>query len=160
MKFSAARSSFLSALQAVTGVVEKRQTMPVLANVLLSVKDNVLTITGTDLEVELSSNTAVDCKVDGEITVPGRKLLDIVKALPEGAEISVALESDRAVVRSGKSRFSLSTLPASDFPSTENIDLKQIVKVDQRNYEGCWKRLSFLWRNKMSDIILTAYYLN
>ena len=155
MKFSAARSSLLSALQAVTGVVEKRQTMPVLANVLLIVKENVLSITGTDLEVELSSNTSVDGKEDGEITVPGRKLLDIVKALPEGAEVSVALEGDRALVRSGKSRFSLSTLPASDFPSTENIDLKQIVKVDQKELRRLLEKTQFSMAQQ--DV---RYYLN
>jgi len=155
MKFSAARSSLLSALQAVTGVVEKRQTMPVLANVLLIVKENVLSITGTDLEVELSSNTSVDGKEDGEITVPGRKLLDIVKALPEGAEVSVVLEGDRALVRSGKSRFSLSTLPASDFPSTENIDLKQIVKVDQKELRRLLEKTQFSMAQQ--DV---RYYLN
>jgi len=88
MKFSAVRDSFLVPLQAVAGVVERKQTMPVLANVLLVANGNALTITATDLEVELSSSATVEIAEPGEITVPGRKLADIIKALPDKAEIS------------------------------------------------------------------------
>jgi DNA polymerase III subunit beta len=131
MKFSAEREAILAPLQAVIGVVERRQTMPVLANVLISTRDGNLAITATDLEVELVAGTDVAMQVAGEITVPGRKFLDIIRALPEKAAVSFAIENDRALVKSGKSRFTLTTLPASDFPTVEDIRAQQVVTAPQ-----------------------------
>ena len=85
MKLTASREALLKPLQAVIGVVERRQTMPILANVLLVAKNNRLSITATDLEVELVASTEANISNGGEVTVPGRKLLDICRALPEGA---------------------------------------------------------------------------
>ena len=102
MKFTVARASLLKPLQAVIGVVERRQTMPVLANVLLAAQEGKLAITATDLEVELVAAMEIDTiDVPGDITVPGRKLLDICRALPEQATVSAALEGDRLVIKSG-----------------------------------------------------------
>ena len=88
MKLSASRDVLLKPLQAVIGVVERRQTMPILSNVLLVAKEGELAVTATDLEVELVAETAVDVQAGGEITVSGRKLLDICRALPEDADIA------------------------------------------------------------------------
>ncbi len=121
MKFTTNREALLRPLQLVTGVVERRQTLPVLANLLVVAEDGVLSLTGTDLEVEL---VAVDHQVSiqepGSTTIPARKLADIWRSLPEGAEVTVQVEQDRAVVRSGRSRFALATLPAADFPKVES----------------------------------------
>ncbi len=155
MKFSVARDTFLTPLQAVTGVVERRQTMPVLANVLLVAKDELLTITATDLEVELSAVSSVQLMEPGEITVPGRKLFDIIKALPDKAEIQFATEGEKVVVRSGKSRFTLTTLPASDFPSVENIEVKQLVKVQKSELKLLLEKTHFSMAQQ--DV---RYYLN
>ena len=87
MKFTAAREALLKPLQAVIGVVERRQTMPILANVLLVAKDGNVAVTATDLEVELVANAEVEVEGAGEVTVPGRKLLDICRALPEEASL-------------------------------------------------------------------------
>ncbi len=87
MKFTAAREALLKPLQAVIGVVERRQTMPILANVLLVAKDGNVAVTATDLEVELVANAEVEVESAGEVTVPGRKLLDICRALPEEASL-------------------------------------------------------------------------
>ena len=87
MKLSAARDVLLKPLQAVIGVVERRQTMPILSNVLLVAKNGQLAVTATDLEVELVAETDVDVETGGEITVSGRKLLDICRALPESADV-------------------------------------------------------------------------
>ena len=114
MKLSAQREIFLEPLQAVIGVVERRQTMPILTNVLLVAKDGHLSVTATDLEVELVASTKIDVEQDGEITVPGRKLLDIFRALPANAKVSLTLDGDRVQIRSGSSRFTLSTLPAAE----------------------------------------------
>ena len=96
MKFTADREALLSSLQAVIGVIERRQTMPVLANVLLSGANGRLTLTATDMEVELVAVTGVDLEQPGDITIPGRKLVDIVRALPEKASITLAADGERA----------------------------------------------------------------
>src|SRR5690606_26895801 len=121
MHFVISREAILKPLQLVAGVVERRQTLAVLSNVLLSLtEDGELSITGTDLEVELLGRVKLEGPLQaGEITVPGRKLLDICKALPDGAEIQISLEDGKVLIKSGRSRFSLASLPASDFPNTE-----------------------------------------
>ena len=136
MKFSAARDVLLKPLQAVIGVVERRQTMPILSNVLLVAKGNDLAVTATDLEVELVAQAEVSVEARGEITVSGRKLLDICRALPEGSEVDVSVSGEKVVVRSGRSKFSLATLPAAEFPTVEDIKAGQTVTVDRRFLVG------------------------
>jgi DNA polymerase III subunit beta len=131
MKITAVREDILSPLQNVIGVVERRQTMPILANVLLSVRENRLSITGTDLEVELVASQEVQVQQTGEVTVPGRKLLDIFRALPEGCSVGLATEGERTTLRAGRSRFTLSSLPASDFPVIDEIGAQQHLTVPQ-----------------------------
>ncbi len=131
MKLRAARDVLLKPLQAVIGVVERRQTMPILSNVLLVARDGELLITATDLEVELVASTEVTVESAGEITVSGRKLLDICKALPDGSDIDISLSGEKLVVRSGRSKFSLVTLPAAEFPSVEDIKASQTIEVSQ-----------------------------
>jgi len=131
MKLSAARDVLLKPLQAVIGVVERRQTMPVLSNVLLVAKDGELAVTATDLEVELVARAEVDVETDGEITVSGRKLLDICKALPDGAQVGISVSGEKLAVRSGRSKFSLTTLPAAEFPTVEDIKAGQTITVPQ-----------------------------
>lgn len=131
MKFSAAREVLLKPLQSVIGVVERKQTMPILSNVLLSVADGTLAVTATDLEVELVASAAVNSELDGDITVSGRKLLDIVKALPETATIRFAASGDKATLRSGRSTFSLATLAAAEFPLIEDIKKTRTISVTQ-----------------------------
>jgi len=92
MKVSASREHLLEALQSVIGVVERRQTMPILSNILLSARDNRLRATGTDLEVELVAAAEVTVQQPGDITVPGRKLLDIVRNLPEKSQVTLTRE--------------------------------------------------------------------
>ena len=101
MKFSAARETLLKPLQAVIGVVERRQTMPILSNVLLIARDGQLSVTATDLEVELVAETDVETETGGEITVSGRKLLDICRALPEGTVVNVSLSGEKLAVKGG-----------------------------------------------------------
>ena len=155
MKFSAQRETLLRPLQAVAGVVERRQTMPILANFLLVAKDGQLAITATDLEVELVANVALDVESGGEITVPGRKLLDICRALPDGAEVNVLTRGERLVVQSGRSRFTLSTLAAGDFPSIDDIQAKQSLKVSQASFKRLLDKTHFAMAHQ--DV---RYYLN
>ena len=120
MHFVISREALLKPLQLVSGVVERRQTLPVLSNVLLELKDSELSLTGTDLEVELVGRVKVDqAHKPGEITVPARKLLDICKSLGDDAPIEVSLADTKLTLRSGRSRFTLTTLPATEFPAVE-----------------------------------------
>jgi len=131
MKFSATREQILGPLQAVIGVVERKQTMPVLANVLLAAKGNRLSVTGTDLEVELVASGEVSVAQPGEITVPGRKLLEIAKSLPEGVSVTLTVDGDKVKVAAGRSRFTLSSLLASEFPVVESINATQTITLPQ-----------------------------
>ena len=145
MKLTATREEILGPVQGVIGVVERRQTMPVLSNVLLSARNNRLSVTGTDLEVELVSAVNLSVQQAGEITVPGRKLLDILRALPEGVTVSLALEGERVVVRAGRSRFTLSTLSAVEFPVVEEVNAQQTLKLPQRMHLFCIQMCGCLW---------------
>jgi len=131
MKFSVAREALLKPLQAVIGVVERRQTMPILSNVLPVAKQGQLAVTATDLEVELVAEVGVDVQAGGEITVSGRKLLDICRALPEGSVVNISVSGEKMAVRAGRSRFNLATLPAAEFPVVEDIKAGQSITVAQ-----------------------------
>ena len=155
MKLSAPRETILKPLQAVIGVVERRQTMPILANVLLQAGGGRLRITATDLEVELVAGVDLDVDQDGEITVPGRKLLDICRALPEGATVKAELVGDRLTVRSGRSRFTLSTLPAADFPLVDSVGAAERIRLTQPAMRRLVERTHFSMAQQ--DV---RYYLN
>lgn len=155
MKFSGDRDVILAPLQAVIGVVERRQTMPVLANVLVVAQGDALTFTATDLEVELVARTQASVQQPGEVTIPARKLLDIIRALPAGAQVTVSVEAEKATVKSGKSRFVLATLPASDFPTVEDIKAQQTLKIGQESLRRLVDKTHFSMAQQ--DV---RYYLN
>lgn len=121
MKISTERDKLLAPLQQVGGVVERRQTLPILANILVNAKQGMLSITATDLEVEMKTSASVVCDGDIDFTLPARKLIDICKALPEGAMIDIEVEGERAKLKSGRSRFTLGILPAKDYPVIEPL---------------------------------------
>lgn len=155
MKFSVAREALLKPLQAVIGVVERRQTMPILSNVLLVAKEGQLSVTATDLEVELVAQADVDAEAGGEITVSGRKLLDICRALPEGSVVSISVSGEKMTVRAGRSRFNLATLPAAEFPVVEDIKAGQSISVDQQVLGRLFEKTHFSMAQQ--DV---RYYLN
>ncbi len=155
MKLTAEREKLLGPLQAVIGVVERRQTMPVLANVLLNVHDGRVAITATDLEVELVAAADVTVVQGGDVTVPGRKLLDILRALPEGQTVSLTLEGEKLVVKSGRSRFSLSTLAAAEFPVIDDINAQQTVRLPRKELQRLLEKTHFSMAQQ--DV---RYYLN
>ena len=129
MKLSATREQILAPLQSVIGVVERRQTMPVLSNVLLAARNNRISITGTDLEVELVASAEANVQQPGDVTVPGRKLFDIFRAIPEKTAVTITTDGDRVTIKGGKSRFTLSSLPAAEFPVVEEINAQQTLTL-------------------------------
>jgi DNA polymerase III subunit beta len=123
--------------------------------VLLAAKDNYLNITGTDLEVELVARSTVTVQQGGDITVPGRKLLDIFRALPEKTSVTLTTEGERMSIRAGRSRFTLSTLPAADFPLVEEINSQQTLSVSQGEFRRLIDKTHFSMAQQ--DV---RYYLN
>ena len=120
MKFSLSREALLKPLQLVVGVVERRQTLPMVSNVLLSLDQSRLSMTGTDLEVEIVGVTDIGAAgEDGDVTVSARKLVDICRSLPEEAQIDFSSGDGKATLKSGRSKFTLATLPANEFPSVD-----------------------------------------
>ena len=116
MKIEIPRDTLFEALSAIIGVVERRQTLPILGNVLVTADENTLSLLATDLELQLSSAVPVTVLQPGSITLPARKIFDICRGLPEGAQITLEIAEGRAVLSSSGSRFTLSTLPAEEFP--------------------------------------------
>ncbi len=156
MKFSISRDALIKPLNLVAGVVERRQTLPILSNVLLSLEGNQLSLTGTDLEVELVGRVELaSAGVEGEVTVPARKLVDICKTLPEGSEIEFTVEAGKATVKAGRSRFTLSTLPASEFPSVEEGQGELSLQLPQALVKRLIERTAFAMAQQ--DV---RYYLN
>ena len=157
MNIRISREDLLKPLQLVSGVVEKRQTMAILSNVLMQIGPERMVLTGTDLEVELTANLTLSQPQteEGEFTLPARKFLDICKSLPDDAVIDISFEENRALVRSGKSRFTLSTLPATDFPATEKITGARQYQVSQAQLLHLIEQTQFCMANQ--DV---RYYLN
>jgi DNA polymerase-3 subunit beta len=156
MKFSILREDLIKPLTLVAGVVERRQTLPILANVLIVVRDGQMSLTGTDLEVELVASVGLQGDfTEGEITVPARKLTDICKSLPDGSTVSFDVDNDKVVVRSGRSRFTLSTLSASDFPNVEDSPASYKFSMVQDHLKNLIDSTAFAMAQQ--DV---RYYLN
>ncbi|GAA5319664.1 MAG: DNA polymerase III subunit beta [Candidatus Pelagadaptatus aseana] len=156
MKFTVSREALLKPLQLVAGVVERRQTLPVLANVLLVLEEDRLSLTGTDLEVEIVARVQLaQPGQSGELTVPAKKLVDICRSLPDDAELNFAEEDQRVILKSGRSRFTLSTLPANDFPNVEQSQGDLQFTCEQQDIKRLIDRTSFAMAQQ--DV---RYYLN
>lgn len=155
MEININRTSLLPSLQIVNGVIERRQPLPILVNLLLSVSEKEITFSGSDMEVELISRIKQENKSTGEITLPGKKLLDICRALPENADIKIRINGDKAVVKSGKSRFSLSTLPSVEYPIIEIGEKLAEFSLKQTVFKEILEKTAFSMAQQ--DV---RYYLN
>ncbi|MGF1687543.1 DNA polymerase III subunit beta [Photobacterium japonica] len=156
MKFTVAREHLLKPLQQVAGALGSRPSLPILGNILMVVDDGCLSMTGTDLEVEMIARLALEGDFAlGAVTVPSRKFLDICRGLPDSAVITVALEGDRVIIRSGRSRYTLSVLPAADFPNIEDWQ----SDVDLRLPQGRMRQLIDSTQFSMAHQDV-RYYLN
>lgn len=155
MRFSIQREALLKRLQHVVGVVERRQTLPVLANLLVVVDATGVSLTGTDLEVEMVARTDAEDLAPGEVTIPARKLFDICRALPDGSRIKLEQTGERVVLSAGRSRFTLATLPATEFPTIDNIELVERVSLPEATLKELMERTGFAMANQ--DV---RYYLN
>ncbi|MDY4377840.1 DNA polymerase III subunit beta [Pectobacterium brasiliense] len=156
MKFIVERERLLKPLQQVSSPLGGRPTLPILGNLLIQVTEGALSLTGTDLEMEMVAKVALTQPHEpGATTVPARKLFDICRGLPEGAEITIMLDGDRMLVRSGRSRFSLSTLPAADFPNLDDWQSEVEFSLPQATMKRLIEATQFSMAHQ--DV---RYYLN
>lgn len=155
MKIKANRDDLLAPLLKVSNVVERRQTLPILANVLIEGRNDGIRFTATDLEVELTTSGPAEGEGDIEFTLPARKLVDIVKALPEGAPLDLEIEGEKVVLRSGRARFTMGTLPAQDYPSIEPTAASERLNLLQSVLKRLIDKTAFSMAHQ--DV---RYYLN
>jgi DNA polymerase III subunit beta len=150
------RDALLKPLQAVSGIVERRHTLPILANVLLEQKDGRLYVTATDLEMQITAFSEWSGKEAQALTVGARKLQDLLRALPDDAVLNVDTSGAKMTVRAGRSRFNLQTLPAADYPRIAlGRDQLQTLTLPQRDLRALLRRAEFAMAQQ--DI---RYYLN
>jgi DNA polymerase-3 subunit beta len=155
MKFIINREQLLTPLQQIVSVIEKRQTMPILANVLITIDNDELTLTGTDLEIQIIAKINIESATPGSITVPARKFLDICRLLPNGAEISFEQQEDKVKIASNRSRFSLSCLPADNYPEFAESELENQFFINAGKFKKALDKTLFCMANQ--DV---RYYLN
>lgn len=155
MKLITTKENLLPALQQVGSVVERRQTLPILANLLVQIQEGNMTLIATDLEVEVKRQIEVEAADEGEFTLPARKIIDICKALADGSEVTLEVDGEKAVLRSGRGRYRLSTLPASDYPAMEVTAATQRFSIGQDLLKRLLEKTSFAMAQQ--DV---RYYLN
>ena len=131
MKLKIERSALLKSLGHIQSVVEKRNTIPILSNVLLDCEGGHLSMAATDLDLAISEQVGAEIDISGGITAPAHTLYDIVRKLPDGAQVALAYDDDsqRLVISAGRSRFTLSCLPREDFPVMNEGDLPHSFEV-------------------------------
>ena len=143
MKLSVPQNQLIQPLQLVGGIVERRPDTPILANILLRVTPRGMSITGTDLEMEMITHINLDNAEQGEITLPARKMIDICRSLPEDSVVEIRVEGDRATVRSGRSRFTLATLPGAEFPGLDELKEPQELRLSREKLKQLIDKTSF-----------------
>lgn len=154
--FKGPRNQILEPLQSVCGIVEKRHTLPILSNVLMEKEGDRLTLLATDIEIQIKTGAATTGSDTAALTVGARKLQDILRSLPEDAEVNLSFEDKRLQLKAGRSRFNLQTLPAEDFPRMAQAEAGQTrLNVTQKQF----KRLLALVQYAMAQQDI-RYYLN
>ena len=151
-----ARDALLKPLQAVSGIVERRHTLPILANVLIEPKDGALELTATDLEMQITALAECTAKAGAATTVSARKLHDLLRALPDDASLNVDVSGSRMTVRAGRSRFNLQTLAAGDYPRISlGQDKLQSLSLPQKDLRALFRLVEFAMAQQY-----IRYYLN
>lgn len=156
MQFIVARENLLKPLQQVCGVLSSRPSLPVLNNILVQIAGDRLTLTGSDLEVELSTFVQLtSASEDGVFTIPARKFLDICRSLNDDAEITVNYENDRVLVTAERSKFNLATLPAESYPNLTQLDVEVELNLEQSVLRRVMEATQFSMANQDA-----RYFLN
>jgi DNA polymerase-3 subunit beta len=162
MKLTIERTALLRSLGHVQSVVEKRNTIPILSNVLVEAKGGSLALTATDMDLAIVEAVAAEVAQPGAATVPAHTLYDIVRKLPEGAQVQIELAADgqQVTIKAGRSRFSLSTLPKEDFPATAAGDLAHKFPLSAADLRGLIDRTKFAISTEETRYYLNGIYLH
>ncbi len=154
MKFAIAKEPFLGELQVLQGIVEKRNTMPILANILMNVSAGDIEMTGTDLEVGLRTHLAADIERPGAITVNGKKIFEIVKSLPAGETVQVELKDETIEIRAGESEFKVLCLAKEDYPQVQDGRFDKGIEIGLADLKDMIDRVFYAITQEQ------RYYLN
>ena len=162
MKITVERSELLKSLGHVHRVVERRNTIPILANLLIKADGGKLSLKATDLDLEVTDTIAAEVAPGGATTVPAHMLYDIVRKLPEGAQIVIEGSGDRAVlsIRAGRSRFTLQTLPESDFPDLAAGEMTHSFSVPAADLKRLIDKTQFAISTEETRYYLNGIYLH
>lgn len=153
---TASREALLRPLQMVSGVVERRHTLPILSNVLIDKQGDNITLLATDIEIQIRTQCVATGGEDATLTVGARKFQDILRALPDGTDISLQIDGSRLTLRAGKSRFQLQTLPATDYPKMTFSEADAVTfSVSQKVFKHQLDQIAYSMA--VQDI---RYYLN
>jgi DNA polymerase-3 subunit beta len=154
MKFSLPKESFLEELQILQGIVEKRNTMPILANIMMNVSSQDIELVGTDLEVGLRTHIGADIEKPGAITVNGKKIFEIVKSLPGGQKVEVELKDETLEIKAGESEFKIMCLAKEDYPQVPDAKFEQGLVLPLADIKAMIDRVFFAITQEQ------RYYLN
>ncbi|HVJ34248.1 MAG TPA: DNA polymerase III subunit beta [Terriglobia bacterium] len=162
MKLTIDRTALLRSLAHVQSVVERRNTIPILSNVLVEAKGDRLSLTATDMDLAIVEQTSAHVATPGAATVPAHTMYDIVRKLPDGAEVQLELAADGAQValKAGRSRFTLATLPKEDFPATAGGDLPHRFPLSAIDLRGLIDRTKFAISTEETRYYLNGIYLH
>jgi DNA polymerase III subunit beta len=162
MKVTVERAQLLKSLSHVHRVVERRNTIPILGNVLLRAENAQLALKATDLDLEVTETLAAETATGGSTTVPAHMIYDIVRKLPDGAQILLEGDGDRSVmaIRAGRSRFTLQTLPESDFPDLAAGEMSHSFKLAAADMKRLIDRTQFAISTEETRYYLNGIYLH
>ncbi len=160
MDFYITKEEVVKSLNLTLGVVEKRQTLPILSNVLFEVDESSLKLTATDLESEISTTSTVsNFKSGGKTTAPARKLSDLCRLMPDLAEIHFFLDGDNLKIETESGKYNLSTLPSEDFPVFETEDTQSQINISSQNLKNLITKTSFAMGNQDWRHYLNGLYI-
>ena len=162
MKLSIERAALLRSLNHVQSVVERRNTIPILSNVLMTAKDGVLAMTTTDMDLEINESVAAKIAKPGSTTAPAHTLHDIVRKMPDGSDVELTLngEGTQMVVKAGRSQFKLSCLPTSDFPAIGTGDQPVNFGIPAADLRALIDRTKFAMSTEETRYYLNGIYLH
>ena len=160
MDFYITKEEVVKSINLTLGVVEKRQTLPILSNVLFEVDESSLKLTATDLESEISTTSTIsNFKSGGKITAPARKLSDLCRLMPDLAEIHFFLDGDNLKIETESGKYNLSTLPSEDFPVFETEDTQSQINISSQNLKNLITKTSFAMGNQDWRHYLNGLYM-
>lgn len=161
MKITLERSDLLKGLSHIQSVVERRNTIPILANVLINAADGKVSFVATDMEIEVNELVSAEITKSGSLTAPAHTLYEIVRKLPDGAQVELAMASEgQVVLTSGRSKFKLGCLPVADFPKMPDGDYKNTFSLDVADLRALIDRTRFAMSSEETRYYLNGIYLH